>query len=174
MTTTTDDDRVNIEQSASGRLEGRVLQYSCKRMLTIQKLQMYPRCILEISDNYKIKFCHEGLTNNLGCLVCPCWCTASSSASPDRCWSFPCLTVMVITPTFNRQPVSSFWTIPVPRGEEMHFNSGGNQFQMRKISISITSEINFNYKRNQFQLKEKSISITKEINFKWKVLNISI
>ena len=25
---TTDDDRVNIEQSASGRLEGRVLQYS--------------------------------------------------------------------------------------------------------------------------------------------------
>ena len=28
MTTTTDNDRVNIEQSASGRLEGRVLQYS--------------------------------------------------------------------------------------------------------------------------------------------------
>ena len=41
-------DRVNIEQSASGRLEGRVLQYSCKRMLTIQKFQKYPRCILEI------------------------------------------------------------------------------------------------------------------------------
>ena len=69
-----------------------------------------------------------------GCLVSP-WHASPSSAPGDR-WGKSDKKKLVM---MNRQPVPSFWTLPMPRGEEMHFNSGENWFKMQKILLNVCS-----------------------------------